>query len=661
MKLASIFTDHAVLQRNMYLPVWGTTARPGAIVHAELAGSKATVMSSADCEFLLRLPPLDAGGPYTLRVWTDGEEVVRKDIMIGEVWLASGQSNMDYLLSSDWSVEKELPEKDRTRTVNLEQAREFQVRDASRVRGIFIPRCASGCNEKSVPSEWKCMTKEEAQSMTAVGMWFAKFLEENLDVTIGIIGCAWGGTGVEAWTSRSGLMSDPKSRFWMEYNDAVFYREENWKNDPLSSYEKADPGNKGFDWGWAAPGFDDSDWKIMHVPGSWIQQKLAGNGAFWVRCRVDIPEEWVGQELTLHLGGIDKTDITYFNEVEVGRTGQGSDTKYWNRPRIYKIPADQVKAGQAVIAIRAYSFLFDGSLNSHRKSYYLELGETGKSILLPEEWRGNAEVDFGDLPRPPWMASECSFGCAVKPGPNKSNTPGILFHGMIRPLIPFGIRGVIWYQGEHNAKWASEYRRSLALMIRDWRYHWAQGDFPFIQVQLAKYLGDGKPGPFDEGSAWALLREAQEGVCRDLPETYLVTALDIGETNDIHPQNKKDVGRRLAQSALYHVYRDSSVTPCGPVFEKSRVEGHRLRVMFRYGEGLHFQGGEPKGFFLAGRDGVFHPADEVRIDGDSLLLSSPEVEIPLAARYCWANDPDGNLRNKADLPAFPFRTEGSRF
>ena len=661
MKLASVFTDHAVLQRNMYVPVWGTTSRPDAVVHAELAGAKATVMSSGDCEFLLRLPPLEAGGPYTLRVREGDEEVVLEDIMIGEVWLASGQSNMEYMLSSDKSTEKELPEEKRTRTVNLEQAREFQVRDASKVRGILIPKCASGRNEKSVLSEWKYMTKEEAQSMTAAGMWFAKFLEENLDVTIGIIGCSWGGTGVEAWISRSGLMSDPKSRFWMEFHDAAFYREENWLENPFASYGKEDPGNKGFDMGWAKPDFDDSAWKIMHVPGSWIQQELAGNGAFWIRCRVDIPKEWAGHELTLHLGGVDKTDITYFNGIEAGRTGQGADTMYWDRPRAYRIPADQVKAGQTVIAIRAYSFLFDGSFNSHRKNYYLQLENTGKTIPLPEDWRGNAEADFGVLPIPDVVRPECSFGCSAVPGPGKPNTPGILFHGMIRPLIPFGIRGVIWYQGEHNAKWASEYRRSLALMIRDWRYHWAQGDFPFIQVQLAKYLGEGKEGDFDEGSTWALLREAQEGVCRDLPETYLVTALDLGETHDIHPQDKKSVGYRLALSALHHVYRKADVTPCGPVFEKSCAEGHFLRVFFRYGEGLHFQGGKPRGFVVAGRDGVFHPADEVRIDGDSLLLSSPEVEIPLAARYCWANDPDGNLRNGAGLPAFPFRTEGSRF
>ena len=665
MKLASIFTDHAVLQRNMYVPVWGTTGKPGAIVWAEIAGVKAAVRSSCDGDFLLRLPPLEAGGPHTLRVWTDkeGEEIILNDIMIGEVWLASGQSNMEYKLCSDWSAEKDLPEEQRTCAVNLKQAREFHVRDASRVRAILVPEVASGGDERSFQGAWKCMTKEEAMNLTAVGMWFAKYLEENLDLPIGIICAAWGGTGVEAWTSRSAFMSDPKARFWMNYHDAMFYREETWlgKGSKSSAAEtpalKEDPGNQGFGLGWADPGFDDSAWKAMRVPGSWIVQKLAGNGVFWVRCDVTIPDKWAGHELTLHLGGIDKTDITYFNGVEIGRTGSGFDTMYWGSPRAYKVPAELVKAGTCVIAVRAFSFSYDGSLNSSPMAYYLKREDTDEKLPIAGMWKGNAEADFGIVAAPN-TDSGCSFGCVNRPGPGLANTPGILFHSMIRPLIPFGIRGVIWYQGEHNEAWASEYARSLALMIRDWRYQWAQGDFPFIQVQLAGY---GTPYPYDGDSAVALLREAQEDVCRDLPEVYLVTAVDIGDAKDIHPQNKKDVGYRLALSALHHVYRNSSVVPCGPVFEKCCMEGRFLRVVFRYGQGLHFQGGEPKGFYLAGRDGEFHPADDVRIEGETLLLASSEVKIPLAVRYSWAGCPDGNLRNGAELPAFPFRTRGTRF
>ena len=667
MKLASIFTDHAVLQRNMYVPVWGTTKWPGSLVRAEIAGVKAAVRSSQDGDFLLRLPPLEAGGPHTLRVWTDkeGEEAVLNDIMIGEVWLASGQSNMEYKLCSDWSAEKGLPEEERKCAVNLKQAREFHVRDASRVRAISIPEIATGHDERTINSFWKRITDEEALNMTAVGMWFAKYLEENLDLPVGIICSAWGGTGVEAWTSRSAFMSDPKSRFWMNFHDAMFYREEVWQerkstatSDPGTPVMKPDPGNKGFGMGWADPGFDDSAWKEMKVPGSWIVQKLAGNGVFWVRGSVQIPDEWAGHELSLHLGGIDKTDITYFNGVEIGRTGSGFDTAYWGTPRIYKVPAELVRAGKSVIAVRAFSFGYDGSLNSSSMAYYLMREDTGEKLPIAGRWKGNAEADFGIVFMGNSQKAACSFGCVNEPAPGYANTPGILFHAMIRPLIPYGIRGVIWYQGEHNKQWASEYARSLELMIRDWRYQWAQGDFPFIQVQLAGY---GALYPYDGESTAALLREAQEDVCRDLPEVYLATAVDVGDANDIHPQNKKDVGYRLALSALHHVYRDSAVVPCGPVFEKCTFEGRYLRVSFRYAQGLHFQGGEPKGFYLAGRDGEFHPADDVRIDGETLLLASSEVAVPLAVRYSWAGLPDGNLRNGAGLPAFPFRTRGNRF
>lgn len=660
MKLGTLFSDGAVLQREQSVAVWGETL-PRVLVQAEIAGKTAYARSSGSGEFLLQLPPLEAGGPFELTVSSPDrpeESVTIGDVMIGDVWLCSGQSNMQYCLGSNWAAE---PPFEGTVPVSRRQEKEYvdTVCPAPDIRFITVPREIEGCREKYFEGAWCPMTRESAPEASAIGAWFAAEIRKNQGIPVGLICCSWGGSNVESWISPEALRSDPETRGDLEAWEEMRREEETWTVEPKSPLErekeelsriaKPDRGNTGFPQGWASPELDDSSWSDMEIPGSWIEQEIAGDGAVWVRMRVNLPETAAGKELQLKLGGVDKHDITYFNGVEVGRTGKELEIDFWNQPRCYRIPGDLVKAGENTIAIRAFSFAFDGGFTLTDRRYALT--GPGLDIPLAGIWKARAEYDLGlvavTLPRPPaW-------------GIHQHNTPGILFDGMIRPLLPYALRGVLWYQGENNAKsveTARAYIRRMETLIRDWRLRFDLPELPFIQVQLAEYR---TPKVYSRLSAWAELRNSQGAVCRSLPNVFLATALGTGEENDIHPQNKKEVGLRMAAAALHHVYHDESVLPSGPVFVKAVPEGGKLRLLFKYADGMELKDVPEKGFYLAGADGKFFPAETAEICGDTILLASGQVKAPLSVRYAWSDHPCSILWNRK-YPAASFRSEDER-
>jgi len=659
-ELTALFTDGAVLQRRMWIPVWGKSVSRH-LVGVKIGGNSAYARCGRDGSFLVRLPAMEAGGPYDL-VITDcdsGETRTVSDVMVGEVWIAGGQSNMQYLLNSDWSVNAALPEEEKEKSVNRIQLREFldSIQHPELIRGITVPMVASGCEEHDFDGKWMHLTRENAPWFCAVGNWFARFIQQDLGVAVGIICSNWGGTVAEAWTSMGGLMSNPDTIPLVTQHHLGMAKREPWETVQLSQEElvkqlaKPDPGNTGFDKGWAKPEFDDSSWRDFELPQCWTASGYSGNGAVWVRRKVSVPASWIGKELTLHLGPVDKQDVTYINGQKTGGMGEGLDSRYWCARRRYTVPGTLVTGTELTIAIRAYSFLWAGNFGGEKENYFLLNPETQERIPLAEKpWKFGVELDCGVLPVP---------GANTAPGPGTPNTAGILFDAMIRPLIPYGIRGVIWYQGESNANrldQSRQYAGALSTMIRDWRHHWGQGDFPFIQVLLAKYENSGPR------HSWAVLRESQQKCAAELPNVYSASAVDIGEAKDIHPQNKKDVGFRLAQSALYHVYHRSEVVPCGPQLTGVSVENGRIRLFFRYAEGLRFKGGKPAGFQLGSMDEVrkvplFCDADTVAIEGSTLVVSSAACPAPAVVRYAWDNCPEGNLYNGAGLPAEPFRTD----
>ena len=646
MKLSNLFSDGAVLQRGMPVPVWGTTA-PDSVVRITCAGVSALGASSSTGEFLVRLPELPAGGPYELVAETvsTGERVVVHDVLVGEVWLASGQSNMEFRIASSPA-----------------QYRDFcslKV-NPSALRMITVPKSVTTAQQREFSAGWLYATEQNAATFSAVALWFANRLHEKLNVPVGIIHSSWGGTFAEAWTSRSTLMRNPGIRNTLLKYESLLSSCEAWKKadffhelpssqlDFFRKYGKADPGNTGVAKGWAEKEFDDSSWKPFQVPGNWMTQGIAGNGAVWARFSVEIPESWSGRPLRLKLGGIDKQDITYFNGHEVGRSGKEFDDTFWNIPRNYAVPAELVKPGRAVIAVRAYSFLYDGAINGLPEMFVLHPdGCESEGIPLVGCWKAAAEIDYGKLQFP-------SQSGALMQGPGNPNTYSILFDAMIRPLIPYAMRGAIWYQGETNAHSIPEsaaYERIMSDLIDDWRFYWGEGDFPFYLVQLANFR---TPSEYDEESTWAPLRESQRFACERMPNTAMAVAIDCGDALDIHPKDKRTVGERLAAQALYNTYHCCDVIPCGPLPREIRRENGGLRVLFDHADGgLEFRGAKD-GFFLADDDGVFRKAETVEADGASLFLRSAEVAYPARVRYNWADNPVGTLYNGAGFPASPF-------
>ena len=625
MKLASLFCDHAVLQRDLPIPVWGW-AEPGETITVSLAGNQAAATAGADGAWRATLPALPAGGPHEMAV-AGRETIVLRDLLIGEVWVCSGQSNMQMTLNTVQNGEGEVAES-----------------DYPNIRLFTVPNIPAMAPKADIEAAWKVCSPITSGPFSAVGYFFGRKLHKELDVPVGLINTSWGGTVAEAWTSSEGLHSAPELKGIADLLDgldptdagaAAFQQAmEAWNN----ANNRKDTENLGYPQGWADPAAPDADWDSMRLPAYWKTHGLVINGVLWFRLEVDVPTAWAGQELTLSLGTIDKADATYFNNVKVGGVTLEDREDAYNVRRVYTVPGALVRAGRNLIAVRIFSHVWAGGMVGRTEELYLACGQ--ESIPLAGEWRYRVEAEFGNFTGPASMPL----------GEGNPNTPTVLFNGMIHPLLPYGIHGAIWYQGESNAARGMEYRTLFPAMITDWRKHWGQGDFPFYFVQLANF-GAGTDSGFD--SQWAELREAQT-MTLALPNTGMAVIIDIGESTDIHPHNKQDVGLRLALNALAKTYgRD--VACSGPMLREARVEGNAIRLCFDHAEGLTSLG-ELTGFAIAGADRQFTRADAV-IDGETVVVSSPAVPAAVAVRYGWAEDPKCTLYNQAGLPMSPFRTD----
>ncbi|MDP2815074.1 MAG: sialate O-acetylesterase, partial [Rectinemataceae bacterium] len=320
-------------------------------------------------------------------------------------------------------------------------------------------------------------------------------------------------------------------------------------------YDNKDTVNLGEGKGWQNPAANFANWKEMALPGNWQSVGHEHSGIFWFRREIDIPAGWEGRELTLGLGALDKSDITYFNGVRVGSITMEQRADAWCTPRVYSVPGNLVKAGRNLIAVRVYSNIYQGGFigTPDQMSLFPSEDKNAGSISLAGTWKYEIEADFGLVPPAP----------PPPLGAGNPNSPHILFDNMIKPLLPFGIKGAIWYQGESNADRAKQYRKLFPLMIKSWRKAWKQGSFPFYFVQLANH----NPVNHNPGeSNWAELREAQT-MTLTLPNTGMAVIIDVGETNDIHPRNKQDVGLRLALAALAKDYGLKNIVCSGPTYK----------------------------------------------------------------------------------------------
>ena len=649
-ELTPLFTDNMVFQQNCQAPVWGKAA-PGATVSVTPSWNGKTCKTTADAhgKWTVKIDtPKGSFKKYSVTI-SDGEPVVLQNVVVGEVWLASGQSNMQMPVES-WRA---------VRTNQEDIAGAAQYAD---LRLLQVSR-ATGTKEHDYFSadfdKWKESSPETVRNFSAAAWYFGRKLMEELKVPVGIIHSSWGGTIIEAWMSEKAIGLYPEQAGALakvkSLSDSETERERTFDEEINAFIRKADLKDHGKSGGlalWARPDFDDSAWKTITLPCMVQELWPSTNGIFWFRKTVEIPASWAGKDLTLSLGPVDDFDETYWDGELVG------SGKLWNKAREYTVPGRLVKGGKTVICVRCTDDHGEGGLYGASDLLYVQ-GPDGQKIGLDNQWKVTLSVSFSGAPR----------STAREP-----NMPTVLYNAMIKPLAPFAIKGAIWYQGESNAERAYRYRDLMQSMILDWRALWGY-DFPFYITQITGYK-DINAIPGDDG--WAELREAQAMATRALERCGMACIIDLGEAEDIHPVRKKEVGERLARLAFANDY-GRKVVADGPRFESYRVHGSSMIIRFsdvagglrvipsgsfaqaRYGSADErvekAENGVLMGFQIAGPDRVWHWAD-ARIEGNGeVVVSSPEVPQPVAVRYAWSINPVCNLYNSEGLPAWPFRTD----
>lgn len=619
--LPKIFGDNMVLQRDKPVRIWGWAAI-GEKVTVQFNQQKKNTKGDKAGKWEILLAPEAAGGPYQLTVQGKNKLVIQ-NILVGEVWVCSGQSNMEMPIAGWGKIN------------NYEK--EIAAADYPMIRQFDVPNTVSTSLKDDVSrGEWKQCNPATAAEFSATAYFFARELYNYLKVPIGLINTTWGGTQSEAWTSQQGfeqserfkevaaiMKSGSIEKLSKERNEAI-----------MANIKKAQGGlDNASTTEWKNSHFDDSQWPLMKLPGVWEERGFPGlDGTAWFRKTITVSESDAGKAAVIELAKVDDADETYINGVKVGSTQQ------WDELRKYTIPAGVLTAGKNVIAVRVVDNQGGGGIYGDDITMRLTIGQS--VISLAGDWRFRIESI---------MNKE-----AGAMGPN--DFPGILFNAMINPLLPYTIKGAIWYQGETNAGRAYEYRTAFPLMITDWRQHWKQGDFPFFFVQLSTF--GAATANSNNGSNWAELREAQ-AMTLSLPHTGMAVTTDIGDPKDIHPKNKQDVGKRLAYIALHDVYGKQGEY-MGPVYQSMNKVGDRIDISFTHtGSGwlVKDKYGYIKGFEIAGADKKFHFAKAL-INGNKITVWCDEVPQPVAVRYNWADDAsEGNLFNKEMLPAAPFRTD----
>ncbi len=608
-KVAGIFSDNMVLQRGMNVPVWGT-ANGGEKVTVTIGGFSCTTVTPVTRNWKVYLQPFEAGGPHELVV--KGENEIRfKDVLFGEVWVASGQSNMQWTLES-----------------SNNGAEEVKNANYADIRLFYVPRRAAYSPKTDLEGgKWEKCTPESAKGFSGVAYFFGRDLYKELNVPIGLINCNWGGTVAEAWTSSEMLKS------LADFKGKMIELEQgpNWEEDLAANDEHAkkkqdiiDNSYKGLEQGILKANYNVNDWPVVIAP-NW-EEKL--NGVVWLRRMIEIPAEFKGKELRFDLGRLENFATVYFNETRLGTV---------NSPNFgaFTVPGNLVKAGKNAITVRLVHRW--GNPNFTGPVDNMKLIATNGAIL--EDLSGPWKYKTGLEPEFPEVKSYQNYQAS-------------LYNGMLYPIIPYGIQGVIWYQGESNAGRAYQYQSLFQSMIEDWRIQWGQGYFPFLYVQLANYM-DIPNEPGDDN--WAELREAQTMALR-LPNTGMAVITDIGERFDIHPRNKQDVGYRLALAAKKVAY-GKDVVFSGPMYTGMEIIGLEIRISFDYvANGLMAKGEKLKGFQIAGADRKWYWAD-AQIVGGKVYVTSEKVKQPAAVRYGWSINSEANLFNKNGLPASPFRTD----
>ena len=611
-ELPRMFADGMVLQRERPILVWGH-AEGGARVEVSLDGDSAHADADGNGAWRVELPARQAGGPYTMRIDDGRSPRELRDVLVGDVWLASGQSNMEWPIAQSADAEAEIA----------------RATDPL-IRHFKIPKSWAGLPQWQLAGgDWVASSPAVAGRFSAIAHFFARELRESTGVPIGIVDSTWGGSSIEAWMDAPTQGID---------GDGLVALARQLKADDERALAEARanlarwrlPADDG---GWHAPELDTADWADIAVPGLWESGGFDGmDGVAWYRTAFTLSADEAKRGVTLGLGRIDDSDTAWVNGVEVGATHMQYDLA-----RVYAVPASALRAGANAVAVRVTDTGGGGGIHGPADELFVQPHD-GARRPLAGTWKF----------RPATVA-------ALALDDNKNQRPTLLYNAMIHPLQPLPIRGVIWYQGESNGgsvESALAYRRQFPALIGQWRRQFDAPQLPFLWVQLASWHTGGDRGDI---SPWSVLRESQTATL-SLPATAEVVAIDIGDVADIHPKNKQDVGKRLALAAR-HVAYGESLSYRGPVFMGARFDVGVATLSFD-ADGLAARGGGAlQGFALAGADGAFHPATAT-IEGDRIVVRSEAVATPVAVRYAWSDAPvDANLVGAGGLPASPFRSD----
>ena len=621
-KLPRIIGNNMLLQRNAECKIWGW-ADKGEKVTVSFRGVVRTAKTGTDGKWMVIFPAMPEGGPYQMKI--SGKNTISlENILVGDVWVCSGQSNMEFNLANTNNSEEEIA------GARYPEIRLFQVPHNIQ----FTPA------EDVEQGEWKVCSPETVSRFSAVGYFFGRYIHKETGVPVGLLFTAWGGTVVETWISAGSIRQVDEFTARVDNLRNFNAKEEMARRKAalmalVEKYSGSTPVMEDGKASWAAADLDETGWGTMELPRLWEQAGLEGlDGVVWFRKSFEITQAIAGEGIELELGPIDDSDITWINSHRVGEM-----TQSYNIPRVYKVPAEYLKPGKNIIAVKVEDTGGGGGLYGKPEQMKITSGDFSASLAGTWKYRISTEELVLDLEN------------FVEPNSN----PTLLYNGMIHPFINFSVRGAIWYQGESNAGRAYQYRTLFPLLINDWRQQWNNPDLAFFFVQLANFMA---PGELPGESEWAELREAQS-MTLSLPATGMAVIIDIGEADDIHPRNKQDVGRRLALSAL-NVSYGKDIVHSGPVYKDMTIIDSEVILSFDHtGSGLKAldRYGYLKGFAVAGADRKFHWA-KAFIKDNKVIVYAEEVKQPVAVRYAWADNPDdANLYNEERLPASPFRTD----
>ena len=596
-RLPKLVSDKMVLQRDTDLKIWGW-ADAGEKVTVRLQGNYYETEADKNGNWEVTLPPQQAGGPYLLEV----NEIVIRDVLVGDVWLCSGQSNQETPIHRLTEMFPEI------NVSNNHMIRHYKV-PTQDIKETLAEEIAGN-------AVWHSGVASEVMNWTALAYFYAQEAYAKTKVPQGMLVSSLGGSAIESWVSQEHLKEFPR---------LVLDKE---ALEQMNQASKDQGEGK-----WNQLNWDDSDWKTMQMPGTWRENGVNVRGTVWLRKDFEIPEAMEGRHARLAMGTLVHNDAVFVNGVYVGSTG------YEYPPRRYQIPAGVLRKGENIIAVRLNAPAGNGEFIKDKP--YKIIGDAAE-IDLTGTWKYKVGLDLAEVSK---------YAERLK---NRQSVGSGLYNGMIYPIRHYRVKGAIWYQGESNAGRSHEYGALMSALITNWRELWQKPELPFLLVQLPNFM-EKHEKPTDSG--WARIREAQLNTFKTTPNTALAVTYDVGEWNDIHPLNKKAVAQRLFLGARKVVYGEK-VTHSGPVYKDMKIEGDKIVISFtETGRGLMAKGGTLKHFAIAGEDKQFVWAEAV-IRGNKVVVSSKSVKNPVAVRYAWSDNPDeANLCNKEGLLASPFRTD----